>query len=113
MNEIRVRTALEAERSRVVSALVAGFLSDPVARWCWPEPDAYLANAAKFMNAYGGRAFENDCAWTDQEFRGGALWLPPGVAPDEEELGHAMTSTVAEAKQGHLFAALEELVSCL
>ncbi len=111
MNEIRVRTALEAERPRVVAALVAGFLSDPVARWCWPEPEAYLANAAKFMNAYGGRAFENGSAWTDEAFRGGALWLPPGVAPDEEKLGHVVTSTVAEAKQGHLFAALEELGS--
>jgi len=109
MDEIRVRAALEAERSRVVATLVAGFLTDPVTRWCWPEPDAYLANAPKFMNTYGGRAFENDCAWTDPGFRGGALWLPPGVAPDEEELGQVVTSTVAEPKQGPLFAALEEL----
>lgn len=111
MSEIRVRAALEAERPRVVATLVAGFLSDPVARWCWPESESYLANAAKFMNAYGGRAFEHGCAWTDGAFRGGALWLPPGISPDEEELGEVVTSTVAEPKQGILFAALEELGS--
>ena len=61
------------------------------------------------MNAYGGRAFEADCAWTEAAFRGGALWLPPGTEPDEEELGSVVTSTVAEPKQGQLFAALEEL----
>ncbi len=111
MNEIQVKTALEAERSRIVATLVAGFLGDPVARWCWPEPEAYLANVAKFITAYGGRAFENGCAWTDGAFRGAALWLPPGVAPDEEELGQVVSSTVAEPRQGHLFAALEELGS--
>ena len=59
----------------------------------------------------GGRAFENGCAWTDAAFRGAALWLPLGVAPDEEELGQAVNSILAEAKQAHLFAALEELGS--
>ena len=57
MNQVQMRTALAAERSRVVATLVAGFLTDPVARWCWPEPESYLANAAKFMNAYGGAGF--------------------------------------------------------
>lgn len=111
MSEIQVRTAPGAERSRVVAALVTGFVSDPVARWCWPEPEAYLANGPKFVNAYGGRAFKHESAWTDAAFRGGALWLPPGVSPDEEKLGQVVTSSLAEAKQGPLFAALEELES--
>jgi len=32
MNNDPVKAALEAERARVVAALAAGFLSDPVAR---------------------------------------------------------------------------------
>jgi len=71
----------------------------------------YLASAPKFFNAYGGRAFENETAWRDEAFRGGALWLPPGIGPDEEELGQVVNSTVAETKQSQLFAALEEFGS--
>ncbi len=111
MSEIRVRTARESERSRLVATLVAGFLADPVARWCWPEPDAYLAHAPTFFNAYGGQAFKHDSAWTDDAFLGSALWLPPGVHPDEQELESVVTTTIAEEKQGHLFAALEELAA--
>jgi GNAT superfamily N-acetyltransferase len=109
MCEIRVRTARNSERSRIYAALVAGFLADPVARWCWPESEAYLANAPKFINAYGGRAFEHDSAWTDEAFRSGALWLPPGTGPDEKELESVVTTTIAEEKQGLLFTALEQL----
>jgi ribosomal protein S18 acetylase RimI-like enzyme len=109
MSEKTVRTAQESERSRAVATLLAGFISDPVARWCWPESDAYLANMPRFINAYGGKAFGNGSAWVDQELLGAALWLPPGEHPDEEELGEVVTSTVDEARQGLLFAALEEL----
>jgi ribosomal protein S18 acetylase RimI-like enzyme len=68
-----------------------------------------LAHAPTFFNAYGGRAFEHDSAWTDEAFLGGALWLPPGAHPDDQELERVATTTIAAEKQGHLFAALEEL----
>lgn len=109
MNEFRVKTALPTERSRVVAALVAGFVSDPVARWCWPEPETYFASSPLFVNAYGGRAFDHGSAWTEETFRGGALWLPPGVGFDEDELGRLISSTLPETKQGLLLAALEQL----
>lgn len=109
MSEKSIKAAQESERGRVVASLLAGFISDPVARWCWPESDSYLANMPRFINAYGGKAFGNGCAWVDQDVLGAALWLPPGEHPDEEELGEVVTSTLSEAKQGLLFAALEEL----
>jgi ribosomal protein S18 acetylase RimI-like enzyme len=108
MTEKRIRAAHDSERAKVVAALVAGFLCDPVSRWCWPESDSYLANMPVFINAYGGKAFQNGSAWTDDAVVGAALWLPPGEQPDEEELGRSM-STVVDEKQGDLFAALEEL----
>ena len=109
MNGIEVRIAKDSERARVIAAIVAGFITDSVARWCWSEPNSYLTNAPRFMNAYGGRAFEQGCAWTDTSTLSGALWLPPGTEPDEEELGSVVTSTMDEEKRGYLFAALEEL----
>ena len=108
MTEKKIRAAHESERANVVAAMVAGFMSDPVARWCWPESDSYLANMPEFINAYGGKAFQNGSAWTDDAFVGGALWLPPGEQPDEEEMERAV-STVVDEKKGDLYAALEEL----
>jgi ribosomal protein S18 acetylase RimI-like enzyme len=110
MSDTKVRAAQESERGRVVATLVAGFMSDPVARWCWPESDSYFANMPLFVEAYGGKAFRNGSAWIDDTIVGGALWLPPAEHPDEEELGRVVT-TLSEAKQGHLIAALEELGS--
>lgn len=111
MSTTTIRTAAESERGRLLAAMVAGFVSDPVARWCWPDSESYLTNMGRFANAYGGKAFDHETAWTDDRIRGGALWLPPGEHPDEEELGSIVATTVHEARQPHLFAALEELGS--
>jgi ribosomal protein S18 acetylase RimI-like enzyme len=109
MDKVDVRIAPESERDQVVSSLVLGFVTDPVARWCWPAAETYLTSAPKFINIYGGKAFENNSAWTEENYRGGALWLPPGVEPDEEALGELVATTMSEEKQGHLFASLEEI----
>lgn len=109
MSETKVRTALESERNRVIATVTAGFITDPVARWVWPEPDSYMANCPRFVAAYGGKAFRHGSAWIDANRLGGALWLPPGETPDEKELGEVVTSSVEESKQADLFAALEQL----
>lgn len=111
MADIEVRAASESERSRVVATITAGFITDPVARWVWPDPESYLANAPRFVAAYGGKAFDHGSAWVDENLLGGALWLPPGEAPDQEQLGGVVTSSVEESKQADLFSALEELGS--
>lgn len=108
MTTPNVRAARKSERSRLIAAIVAGFIADPVARWCWPDPESYLINMGRFANVYGGKAFRHGSAWTDSDFRGGALWLPPGEHPDEEELYGIVAATLEEPKQGLLFAALEE-----
>jgi GNAT superfamily N-acetyltransferase len=108
MNQIQVRPARESEREQIISSLVLGFVTDPVARWCWPEAKAYLINTQKFVNAYGGKAFQHHSAWTENHYRGGALWLPPEVEPDEEALGEVV-ATLPEEKQAHLIATLEEI----
>lgn len=70
MSGTGVRTAQESERSRVVATITAGFITDPVARWGWPEAETYLAAASRFINAYGGQAFEHGCAWIDDACTG-------------------------------------------
>ena len=98
METVQPRPAQVSERARVLPIALAGFVADPLSRWFWPDPGEYLANAPKMFDAYGGRAFEHESAWTDDEFRGVALWLPPGVVPDEVALGAVVLSTVEPAK---------------
>ena len=111
MSGTEIRTAQDSERSHVVATIASGFEADPVVRWCLPEEATRQEALSRFIDAYGGRAFEHDSAWTDEGFRGAALWLPPGVTPDEEEVQQVVTSTMPEEKQGPLFAAMEELGS--
>ncbi len=111
MSTSTVSAAGESERSRVIATIVAGFITDPVARWCWPDSESYLTNMGRFANAYGGKAFRHGSAWIDSDFRGSALWLPPGEHPDEEELGGIVAATLEERKQGLILAVLEELGS--
>lgn len=78
-----IELATDADRERALASLVAGFIADPVTRWCWPEPEAYLANMSRFADAYGGRAFSLGSACVDEQRRGAALWLGPGEHPEE------------------------------
>jgi ribosomal protein S18 acetylase RimI-like enzyme len=48
----------------------------------------------RFVNAFGGRAFERGTAYVTQGARAAALRLPPGVEPDEAEMGAIMEETL-------------------
>ncbi len=109
MDAPTVNTATEAEMSKVIQTIVLGFASDPVARWCWPEPETYLEAMPKFVSAYGGRAFRNAAAYIVDGYRGAALWLPPDEEPDESSLEEVIGDTMSEQKQTDIGAALEEL----
>jgi hypothetical protein len=38
-----------------------------------------------------------------------ALWLPPGIHPDEESLGELMQTAVGPASREEIFAVLEQV----
>jgi hypothetical protein len=42
MNTPSVNSASAQDRKRVISAIVLGFVNDPIARWSWPDPHAQL-----------------------------------------------------------------------
>ena len=47
----------------------------------------YAVNFPSFVRIFGGKAFEQGSAYSIGGFSGAALWLPPGVHPDEESTG--------------------------
>ncbi len=91
-----VSTATVEDRERVFQTITLGFSSDPVSRWIWPEADSYLTNMRKFVEAFGGRAFDHESAYFANDCNAAALWLPPGTDPDGETMEQIMSESVRE-----------------
>jgi len=102
-----VKTATANDQNRVVDAILLAFVQDPVVRWAFPDPHQYVSSFREFVPAFGGKAFVNETAHYAGEFSGAALWLPPGVDPDEDAMIPIVERTVAPDKIETLFGILE------
>jgi len=89
-----VKSAGSNIRSSVISTIVLGFVADPMARWVWRDSSQYLRVMPPFVDAFGGRAFEHGTADIVEGVRAAALWLPPGVEPDDEAMDAIMEETL-------------------
>src|ERR671914_1489627 len=81
-----VKTATEADEAKVIDTLRLAFAADPAVRWVWPDPHKYLSHSSNFARAFGGKAFANKSAHYVGNYSGVALWLPPNVHPDVDQL---------------------------
>jgi ribosomal protein S18 acetylase RimI-like enzyme len=86
----------EQQRSQAIHALTLAFVRDPVMRWLYPEPEAYLEHFPGFAQIFGGAAFDSDTAWLSDDLGGAALWLPSGVHADGPAIGSYLEKTVGE-----------------
>jgi GNAT superfamily N-acetyltransferase len=99
----------EGEVSRAMSVQLTAFSSDPCMRWLWPEPHEYISHFPSLVEGFGGSAFEHDSAHATADFFGGALWLPPGVKPDDEALEELFKRTLAEPVLSEMLSILEQM----
>jgi GNAT superfamily N-acetyltransferase len=106
-----IRTATQADEAAAIAVVVLAFASDPITRWTWSDPGAYLAHFPAFVKAFGGRGFARGGALVAEDYAGAALWLPPGVGPDEEVMGEHLQRTAPAHLQGDIFALLEQMGS--
>jgi ribosomal protein S18 acetylase RimI-like enzyme len=81
-------------QASTVSTIVLGFAADPMTRWVWPDSSDYLRIMPQFVKAFGGRAFEHGTAYITEGARAAALWLPPGIEPDEALMGAVMAQAL-------------------
>jgi ribosomal protein S18 acetylase RimI-like enzyme len=95
----------------VIDTVVLAFAADPVARWCWPDSHQYLSAMPPFVRAFGGGAFLHEGAHCTDGYAGAALWLPPGVHPQEEALGELIETTVPDSLQGDLVAVFAQMAT--
>jgi ribosomal protein S18 acetylase RimI-like enzyme len=101
MSELEVLIADVSEESALVAIITAAFITDPMARWSFPDAPTYLAVMPDVVRAFGGAAFTAGSAF-HVTGRAAALWLPPGVEPDAERLAalvaaHAPPHVVADS----------------
>jgi ribosomal protein S18 acetylase RimI-like enzyme len=106
-----ITTATAADAEHAIAVLTLAFSSDPACRWAWPDPRQYLASFPSFVWALAGQAFAQGTAHCLSGYAGAALWLPPGVHPDEDAVVALFQRTIAEADQAEAFAVFEQMGS--
>jgi GNAT superfamily N-acetyltransferase len=98
-----VLAASPAHEESALAPLVLAFASDPAVRWLYPDAHQFRIFFPRFARAFGGKAFAVGTAQHLDDFRGTALWLPPGVAPDDDALIPLLEETVTSERLGRAF----------
>ncbi|MFT5690990.1 MAG: GNAT superfamily N-acetyltransferase [Oceanicoccus sp.] len=96
MDNPEIKTAGNELQQELLSIALLAFAADPFIRWMLPSASGFVDNYAKLAFAMGGKAFEKKTAYYADDFSAVALWLPPGVAADENLLTSTIVSVVPE-----------------
>ena len=110
-NSSRVATAGPADMEPLISVMVLAFAGDPVARWMYRDPQRYIAYFGRFIRAFAGKAFSSGTAWCIDGNLGGALWLPPGVKPDEDAIAAILDESLPRDVMPDVNAMFAEMVA--
>ncbi len=105
----RIGVATAADAERVVATLTRAFSEDPLVRWLYPDPVQYWTYWPDVLRAYAAGALEHGTAYHTDGFAGAALWLPPGVDPDEGALAALLERGVPAHEQADAFGLLEQM----
>jgi ribosomal protein S18 acetylase RimI-like enzyme len=97
------------DEDRAIATLTMAFSNDPVTRWVLRDANQYVTFFPRFVRAFGGAAFEKSTADSIDDYGGVAMWLPPGVAADEETVGAIASEAVPAAEQDDVFAFLGQM----
>lgn len=106
---IRIKNVKATDRDNAISAVVQAFSADPVARWMYPDSQQYLEYFPNFAKVFAGAAFEHGTADCVEGYPAAALWLPPGIHPNEKALYTLLQDSVAEGDQAQVFALFEQM----
>jgi ribosomal protein S18 acetylase RimI-like enzyme len=109
MMTIQVQAAHSNERQLVIRTLVRAFADDPAARWMYPQTRRYFEFFPHFVEAFGGPAFESGRVDQVGGHRGAALWLPPGIHPDDDAVSALIERSVPERDRAALFSLFEAM----
>lgn len=91
-----IKRATAADEAAVIDVVTLAFSADPLLRWVYPDPHQYLTYAPEVARAFAGKAFAHATAYYVDGYLGAALWLPPEVHPDEDELISLLQDSVSQ-----------------
>lgn len=111
MADALIHTATAVDAKRCFAALSLAFSGDPACRWAWPDPQVYLEAFPRFTEGFGGGAIERGTANFHEGFSGVALWLPPGVGPDESSVMRVIQDTMTGSRRDAMFSMIEQMDS--
>lgn len=102
-----VTTANESQRQSAIAVITLAFAHDPLARWALPDAVNYLAAMPQFIDAFGGNGLAHGTTHLANGGSGAAMWLPPGLQPNEERMIGIMQQYVAGQTLEELLAVFE------
>ena len=111
MTAAPIQTVSPSREDAAIDVMVQTFRTDPIMRWMYPDPEQYDTHFPRFARAFAGKAFVFGTAYAVEDFFGAALWLPPGVEPDEAALVEVLEQSVSDREQAALFEILEQMAS--
>lgn len=109
MRPVSVLEAGEDRRGAVLRTITLGFVTDPVARWVWPDPATYFDIQPQFVDAFGGNGFAHGSVFETGCGRAAALWLPPEVEPDSERMLALAAQSVAPERMDEIGAFMAQM----
>ncbi len=95
--------------SCALKALTLAFAEDPPSRWLFPEPEAFARHFAEFALAFGGGAIADGTALEIEGHAGVALWMSPGIEPDEGALLDVIERSVTAPRRARVHDLLAEM----
>lgn len=97
------------DEARVLATITTSFTADPIVRWFIRDSASYVEHWPSFVRAFGGSAMEYGSADVADHYAGVALWLPPGVGPDEEAMGDVAAVAIPGAEHDEKFGFMEQM----
>lgn len=104
-----IHHATPEDEDAVVQTLTLAFSADPAVRWTWPDPAQFLAHFPRFVRAFGGLAFSQRSAYRTHGNEGAALWLPPGVQPEDEGIDEVLSSCLSSQRLKEVMLVMEQM----
>ena len=94
------------DRRAVLAILTAAFAADPAARALYPDRADHDRYFPGFAEAFAWAAFAKGSTDLTGDGSGAALWLPPGVEPDEERIMAHLEATIDDAIKPAIMAGM-------
>lgn len=109
MNTLITQARTAADEVQAVTTIVAAFADDPAVRWMYPEPGQYQDFFPDFVRAFAGASFACGSAEGLEGWAATALWIPPGIQPDEQSIASVIQRSLAENRQTEMFRFMERM----